>query len=134
MMRLSSQRRTTGGMRRREVIALIGGMLAAWPRVAQAQPAGPPAGYKLDPEFTKTSPDGALTIEQYQNKETEDYKWQFWLRREGIFTRLDPELADYPAEFLFTRDLKWIVREQKIGSGTSTLYLYGLPPERNLPI
>jgi hypothetical protein len=24
---------------------------------AAAQPAGPPAGYKIDPEFTKTSPD-----------------------------------------------------------------------------
>ncbi len=32
---------------------------------AAAQPAGPPAGYKIDPEFTKTSPDGVITIEQY---------------------------------------------------------------------
>ena len=36
---------------------------------AAAQPAGPPAGYKIDPEFTKTSPDGAITIEQYVNKD-----------------------------------------------------------------
>jgi hypothetical protein len=35
---------------------------------AAAQPAGPPAGYKIDPKFTKTSPDGAITIEQYVTK------------------------------------------------------------------
>src|SRR5262249_17045000 len=78
---------------------------------AAAQPAGPPAGYKIDPEFTKTSPDGAITIEQYENKD--EYKWQFWVRRQGAFTLLDSEPADYPAGFLFTNDLKWLVRAQK---------------------
>ena len=100
---------------------------------AAAQPAGPPAGYKIDPEFTKTSPDGAITIEQYVNKDTDDYKWQFWVRRQGTFTLLDREPAEYPAGFLFTNDLKWIVREQKIGSGTSTLYLYRLAPHGYVP-
>jgi len=37
-----------------------------------AQPAEPPAGYKVDPEYTKTSPDGATAIEQYVNKDTDD--------------------------------------------------------------
>ncbi len=55
------------------------------------------------------------------------------MRRQGTFTLLDPEPADYPAGFLFTHDLKWIVREQKIGSGTSTLYLYRLAPHGNAP-
>src|SRR5215470_11124683 len=100
---------------------------------AAAQPAGPPAGYKINPEFTRTSPDGAITIEQYENKDTDDYKWQFWVRRQGTFTLLDPEPADYPADFLFTNDLKWIVREQKIGSGESTLYLYRLVPHGYVP-
>src|SRR5262249_36417072 len=72
---------------------------------AAAQPAGPPAGYKIDPEFTKTSPDGAITIEQYVNKDTDYYKSQFWVRRQGTFTLLDPEPADYPAGFRFTNDL-----------------------------
>ena len=100
---------------------------------AAAQPAGPPAGYKIDPEFTKTSPDGAITIEQYVNKDTDDYKWQFWVRRQGTFTLLDPEPADYPAGFVFTNDLKWIVRDQKTGSGESTLYLYRLAPHGYVP-
>ena len=55
------------------------------------------------------------------------------MRRQGTFTLLDPEPADYPAEFLFTNDLKWIVREQKIGSGTSTLYLYRLASNGHIP-
>jgi hypothetical protein len=55
------------------------------------------------------------------------------VRRQGTFTLLDPEPADYPAEFLFTNDLKWIVREQKIGSGTSTLYLYRLASNGHIP-
>jgi hypothetical protein len=94
-----------------------------------AQPAGPPAGYNIDEEFTQKSPDGATTIEQYQNKS--DWTWQFWLRRAGAATRLDqgPEPAGYPADFVFTSDVKWIVRAQKIGSGISTLHLYRLTPE-----
>lgn len=100
---------------------------------AAAQPAGPPAGYNIDPEFTKTSSDGAITIEQYVNKDTYDYKWQFWVRRQSTFTLLDPEPAGYPADFLFTNDLKWIVRLQKIGSGESTLYLYRLAPDGYVP-
>jgi hypothetical protein len=89
-----------------------------------AQPAGPPAGYNINPKFTENSPDGAIAIEQYLNKDTDDWKWQFWARREGTLTLLDPEPADYPAGFRFTNDLKWLVRMQKTGSGESTLYLY----------
>jgi hypothetical protein len=100
---------------------------------AAAQPAGPPAGYNINPEFIEKSPNGAITIEQYENKETDDYKWQFWVRREGTLTLLDPEPADYPAGFRFTNDLKWLVRMQKTGSGESTLYLYRLDPQGFVP-
>ena len=100
---------------------------------AAAQRPGPPAGYEINPEFNKTSSDGAITIEQYVNKDTDDYKWQFWVRRQGTFTLLDPEPADYPAGFLFTNDLKWIVREQKTGSGEATLFLYRLTPHGTVP-
>src|SRR5215468_12075145 len=80
---------------------------------AAAQPAAPPAGYKIEEKYTQKSPDGAITIEQYLNKDTDDWKWQSWVRRQGAFTLLDPELADYPAGFRFTNDLKWLVRMQK---------------------
>src|SRR5258706_5220670 len=96
---------------------------------AAAQPAATPAGYKIEEKYTQKSPDGATTIEQYLNKDTDDWKWQFWVRRQGAFMLLDPEPAGYAANFIFTNDLKWIVRVQKIGSGTSTLHLYRLTPQ-----
>jgi hypothetical protein len=65
-------------------------------------------------------------IEQYVNKETDDWKWQFWVRRLGTLALLDSEPAGYPAGFVFTNDLKFIVREQKLGSGEFSLYLYRL--------
>ena len=94
---------------------------------------GAARGLQDRPGYTRKSPDGATTIEQYLNKDTEDWKWQFWVRREGAFTQLDAELADYPADFIFTNDLKWIVRVQKIGSGTATLHLYRLTPQGYVP-
>jgi hypothetical protein len=98
---------------------------------AAPPPAAPPAGYNIDEEYTVKSPDGATTIEQYLNKEDADgdWKWQFWVRRGGDFTLLDPEPALYPADFVFTADLNWIIRVQKIGSGTMTLHLYHLTPQ-----
>jgi len=113
--------------------SLIGLLVLCAVGTAVAEPAGPPAGYKIDPEFTRTSPDAVITIEQYLNKDTEDYKWQFWVRREGTFTLLDPEPADYPAGFRFTLDSKWVVRMQKTGAGESTLYLYRLTPQGFVP-
>jgi hypothetical protein len=51
----------------------------------------PPAGYKIEEKYTRKSRDGAITIEQYLNRDTDDWKWQFWVRRQGAFTLLDPE-------------------------------------------
>src|SRR4051812_37968185 len=96
---------------------------------AAAPPAAPPAGYKIYEKYTQKSPDGTVTIEQYLNQETDDWKWLFWARRPDTFTLLDPEPAGYAAGFIFTNDLKWIVRVQKIGSGTSTLHLYRFTPK-----
>ncbi len=93
---------------------------------AAAQPAAPPAGYTIEGKYTQKSPDGATTIEQYVNKT--DWTWQFWIRREGAFTQLDTD-PGYAANFIFTKDMNWIIREQKIGSGTSTLHLYRLTPQ-----
>ena len=97
---------------------------------AAAQPAGPPAGYNIDPEFTEKSPDGAITIEQYVNKETDDWKWQFWARHQDKLTMLKPEQPDYPAGFRFTNDSQWLVRMQKTGSGAAHPGLLGRSDSR----
>lgn len=97
--------------------------------VDAAQPAGPPTGYTIEPKYTRTSPDGAVAIEQYVNKDADVWKWQFWARRQNTFTQLGPQQDDYPAGFIFTNDLKWIVRSQKTGSGEASLYLYRLTPQ-----
>ncbi len=96
---------------------------------AAAQPLAPPAAYRIEAKYTQKSPDSTIAIEQYLNQDTDDWKWQFWLRRQGALTLLDPEPAGYPADFIFSSDLKWIVRVQKIGSGTATLHLYHLTPQ-----
>ena len=96
---------------------------------AAAQPAAPPASYKIEEKYTQKSPDGTTTIEQYLNKDTDDWKWLFWARRQGTFTQLDPKPAGYAAHFIFSNDLNWIVREQKTGSGEADLHLYRFTPQ-----
>ena len=96
------------------------GLAIAATGTAAAQPAAPPVGYSIYEKYTQKSPDGSVTIEQYLNQETDDWKWLFFARTQGTFTQLDPEPAGYGAQFLFSNDLKWIIRSQKIGSGTST--------------
>jgi hypothetical protein len=93
-----------------------------------AQPAAPPPGYAVSEEYTRTSPDGATTIEQYLNQETDEWKWLFWARRADTLALLDPEPAGYPAAFVFTNDQNWIIRLQKTGSGEQSLYLYRFGP------
>ena len=95
-------------------------------QAAAAPPAAPPAGYAIEAEYTQKSPDGAISIEQYVNKG--DWTWQFWMRRGDAFTLLDTD-PGYAADFTFIYDQNWIIRDQKIGSGTSTLHLYRLTPQ-----
>lgn len=97
--------------------------------MAAAQRATPPAGYTINEKYTRKSPDGSVSLEQYLNQETDDWKWLFFARTKDTFALLDREPAGYGAGFVFSNDLKWIVRQQKLGSGTSTLYLYRLTPQ-----
>jgi hypothetical protein len=95
-----------------------------------AQPAALPAGYQIVEKWTQTSPDGAIAIEQYANRDKDDdWTWQFWVRRQGALALLDPEPAGNPADFVFTGDLKWIIRVQRYGTGEATLHLYRLTPQ-----
>ncbi len=92
-----------------------------------AQAAGPSADYKINTDYTATSPDGATKIEQYAKTDADaDYTWQFWARRRDSMTMLEPAQPDYAAGFQFTNDSQWVVRMQKTGSGEASLYLYKL--------
>jgi hypothetical protein len=60
------------------LIASTGLFLAVALGTVSAQPAGPAADSKIDPEHTATSPDGTTTIEQYAKIASDgDYTWQF---------------------------------------------------------
>ena len=116
---------------------LIGLALAC--AIGSASAAEPAADYKINPELTEKSPDGAIVIEQYMKATDDDVVWQFWIRREGTMTLLNAEPAGYPAGFRFTNDLHWLVRMQKTGAGYATLYLYksgakGFVPATRRPI
>jgi hypothetical protein len=103
--------------------ACAGGTIAA-------QTVRPAADYKINPEYTSTSPDGAITIEQYAKIAADgSYTWQFWARRGDKLTLLKPEQPDYAASFRFTNDSQWLVRMQKTGAGEGSLYLYHLGPQ-----
>jgi hypothetical protein len=105
----------------------IGVLLAG---AVPALSAGPTAEYKMNDEYTAKSPDGATTVEQYFKTDKDDnYIWQFWARRSDSTTLLGPEQQDYSADFVFTRDSRWLVRIQKTGSGESSLFLYKLGPQ-----
>ena len=104
-------------------LACAGGTIAA-------QTVGPAADYKINPEYTSTSPDGTITIEQYAKIAADgSYTWQFWARRGDKLTLLKPEQPDYAAGFRFTNDSQWLVRMQKTGAGEGSLYLYHLGPQ-----
>jgi hypothetical protein len=117
-------------MNRKFPAASAGLFLACAISTAIGQPAGPPADYEIDAEYTIKSPDGATTIEQYQKTNSDgDMTWQFWARRRDSLTMLAPEQPDYAAGFRFTNDSQWVVRMQKTGSGEASLYLYKLGPQ-----
>ncbi len=84
-----------------------------------------------DPDDTFTSPDGQVRIEQYWKDKDENFRiYQFWAfdakHQHGVLLNRneDDDLAGYPAGFRFSPNSQWVVRMQKIGSGTQTLFLY----------
>jgi len=107
-------------------------LLLAVVAVAPAGAAGPRAGFKLNPEaIVFTSPDQGMRVEQYA-KDSEDggRLYQFWTldadHRHAFL--LNPgegdDVAGYAAGFRFSPDSQWLVRMQKLGAGSQTLFLY----------
>ena len=117
-------------MKRALLAASAGLLFACAIGSAMGQPVGPAADYKMDAEYSATSPDGTTTIEQYKKTDADgDLTWQFWARHQTKMTMLQPEQPDYAAGFRFTNDSQWVVRMQKTGSGEQSLYLYKLAPQ-----
>jgi hypothetical protein len=84
-----------------------------------------------DPEDTFTSPDGQVIIEQYwKDKGEYDRVYEYWAfdakHGHGVLLNRDKYIDDarYPAGFRFGPNSQWVVRMQKLGSGTHTLFLY----------
>ena len=117
-------------MKRALLAASAGLLFACAIGSAMGQPVGPAADYKMDAEYSATSPDGTTTIEQYKKTDADgDLTWQFWARHQTKMTMLQPEQPDYAAGFRFTNNSQWVVRMQKTGSGEQSLYLYKLAPQ-----
>jgi hypothetical protein len=111
--------------------------ISLWLALASVAPAsaadGPQADFKLvrDAKVFK-SPDRTLRLEQYAKKaEDGAYVFQFWTfdgnHRHAFLLNPDEEGDDqtgYAAGFRFSPDSQWLVRMQKLGSGSQTLFLY----------
>ena len=118
-------------------------LLLALATVAPARADGPAADFKFKPDademiFTFTSPDHTVRVEQYF-KEGDHRLYQFWTfdaDHQHPFL-LNPgegdDLAGYAAGFRFSPNSQWLVRMQKLGSGTSTLFLYRRKEDRFSP-
>lgn len=110
------------------------GLLFGLAAVAPAGADGPGSKFKLleDPDATFTSPDGQLRVEQYsRDMGDEGFLHQSWTfdngHRHGFLLgrgKGDDDSAAYQAGFRFSPDSQWLVRMQKLGSGTHTLFLY----------
>jgi hypothetical protein len=104
----------------------IGLLLACAILATSAHAASPSADYKIEDKYSEKSPDGKTIIEQYHREDSDgDWHWQFWVRR-GESQSLLAEADDYPADFSFTNDSRFVTRMQKTGSGEASLYLYKL--------
>jgi hypothetical protein len=106
-----------------------------WLAFTTAAPAnaadGPRAGFKLEREATVfISPDNKVRLEQYAKEQKDgDLLYQFWTfdadhRHAFLLNPGERDEAGYEAGFRFSPDSQWLVRMQKLGSGSQTLFLY----------
>lgn len=116
-----------GGWLRGTWILLLLGIAS----VAPASADNPGRKLQLVADDTFASPDHQLRVEQYSRKVGEwDHVYEFWTfdnqHRHGFLLNRgeDPDLAGYPAGFRFSPDSQWLVRMQKLGAGSQTLFLY----------
>jgi hypothetical protein len=107
---------------------LLLGMATAAPAWAD----GPGADFKLDRKARIfKSPDRQVRIEQYaKTLEGGFWAFQFWIfdanHRHAFLLNPDEDNdpASYAARFRFSPDSQWLVRMQRLGSGSQTLFLH----------
>ena len=100
--------------------------------VSPVAAAGPGNGFKLLPDAPVfKSPDGQLQLEQYFREQKDgSYLVRFWTfdvghRHAFLLNRGEADdQASYQAGFRFSPNSQWLVRMQKVGSGSQTLFLY----------
>jgi len=113
---------------RETCIALGLALLTAAPAFAD----GPSAHFKLNREAPLfISPDKTVWLEQYAKEQKDGgLRYQFWTfdkdhRHPFLLNPGEGEdNAGYQAGFRFSPDSQWLVRMQKLGSGSQTLFLY----------
>jgi hypothetical protein len=116
----------TGWLRTTGLLLLLG-LAAATPAKAD----GPGSLFKRVTDGRFVAPDRTVRVEQYY-KDTGDqgYLYQFWIfdraNKHPVLLNKDETTDDagYQAGFRFSPNSQWLVRMQKIGSGTHTLHLY----------
>jgi hypothetical protein len=87
--------------------------------------AHPSKEYKLFPKDSLIAPDKSFRIEQYAN---DDWDWQIWVfpssGRDGYLLTRSGDYSGYASYFELSPDSNWLLRIQKVCSGTFTAYLY----------
>lgn len=119
---------TTSWLQRTGLVLLLGFASVA---TARADMPGSEMTRMTEADDTFTSPDGQVIIEQYwKDKGEYDRVYEYWAfdakHEHGVLLNRDQYTDDarYPAGFRFSPNSQWVVRMQKLGSGTHTLFLY----------
>jgi hypothetical protein len=103
-------------------------LLLALATIAPARAEGPGAEYKLNREATFVSPDRQVRLEQYYKEGEDGVIYHIWTfdraHRHAFLVNPGEDDTSYAAGFRFSPDSQWLVRMQKLGSGSQTLLLY----------
>jgi hypothetical protein len=113
-------------------------LLLALATIAPACAESPAADYMLERKSTFISPDRQVRLEQYAKADAEGaYIYQMWTfdraHRHAFLLNPDEDDTNYAAGFRFSPDSQWLVRMQKLGSGSQTLLQYRRKGHEFLP-
>lgn len=114
--------------------AFVNGLFLLVLLLARVVPASQPAPrFELVEGYDFHAPDGSWRIEQYVNRHESDdsglmWEWEVWCfpagDSEGFCLTQPNDHRHYGSSFELSNDGRWLLRSQKIHSGTHTVYLY----------